>query len=116
MDFHQQDMAVQEQHKSIHRAEIVYRGGWIVRQIVGRPKARLFGFLSIIWLLVSVAASFGLRAQWPPSFSGLNLLCAVLLAFQLVFIVLAVVFWLVEQPRTIIEQHPNPDYDPRNLY
>ena len=85
------------------QSDIVEGGGWITRQTLGRPRARLFGFLSIIWLCVSICASL----PW---------LCSVLLVPQPVFVVLAVVFLRTEQPRTITEEHPNPDHDMRKLY
>jgi len=46
----------------------------------------------------------------------LEWLCGALLVPQPVFIILAAVFLLTEQPITITEQHPNPDYDIRKLY
>jgi len=46
----------------------------------------------------------------------LEWLCSALLVPQPVFVVLTIVFLLTEQPRTIVEYHPDPDYDMRNLY
>jgi hypothetical protein len=43
-------------------------------------------------------------------------LCGALLLPLPVLVGLALVFLLTEQPRTITEQHPNPDYDLRKLY
>ncbi len=97
-------------------SDIVERGGWVTRQTVGRPRARLFGFLSVIWLCVSICASFPFWDGWPHSFGYLEWLCSALLVPQPVIIVLAVVFLLTEPPRTITEQHSNPDYDIRKLY
>jgi len=97
-------------------AHIVEGGGWITRQTVGKPRARLFGFLAIIWLLISICASFPFWDGWPQSFTGLDWLCTLLLLPQPVLFVLAIVFWLTEQPRAIREQHPNPDHDIRKLY
>jgi hypothetical protein len=65
---------------------------------------------------VSICASFPFWGGWSQSFGWLEWLCSVLLVPQPVFVVLAVVFLLTEQPRTIIEQHPNPDCDLRKLY
>jgi hypothetical protein len=96
--------------------QIVYGGGLLTRQTVGRPCARFFGFLSLIWSAVSVCASFPFWDGWPQSFGWLEWSCSVLLIPQAAFVVLAVVFLLTERPRTIIEQHPNPDYDIRKLY
>ena len=98
------------------QSDIVEGGGWITRQTLGRPRARCFGFLSVVWLLVSICASFPFWDGWPQSFGYSEWLCGVLLAPQPVFIVLAIVFLLTEQPRTITEEHPNPDYDIRKLY
>lgn len=96
--------------------QIVHGGGWFTRQTVGRPKARFFGFLSVIWLFVSIGASFPFWDGWPQSFGYWEWLCSALLVPQPVFVILAAVFLFTEQPRTIIEQHPNPDYDIRKLY
>ena len=98
------------------KAQIVHGGGWATRQTVGRPRARFFGLLSVIWLLVSLCASFPFWDGWPQSFGELEWLCCALLVPQPVFVVLAVVFSLTEQPHTITEKHPNPDYDIRKLY
>jgi hypothetical protein len=72
--------------------------------------------LSLIWLAVSICASFPFWEGWPESFGYLELLCGALLVPQPVFVVLAVVLLLTEQPRNVVELHPNPDYDIRNLY
>jgi hypothetical protein len=97
-------------------SDIVEGGGWITRQTVGRPRARFFGFLSIIWLGVSIGASFPFWHGWPQSFGYLEWLCSALLVPQPVFAVAAVVFLLTEQPRTITETHRNPEHDIRKLY
>src|SRR5262245_7977569 len=96
--------------------QIVHGGGWVARQKVGRPRARFFGFLSVIWLGVSFCASFPFWDGWPESFGYLEWLCSALLVPQPVFLVLAMVFLLTEQPRSIVEHHPKPDYDIRKLY
>ena len=97
-------------------AQIVDGGGWLTRQTMGRPRARLFGLVSFIWLWVSVCASFPFWDGWPHSFGRLEWLCSALLGPQPVFVVLAVVFLLTEQPRTITKRRPNPEYDLRKLY
>lgn len=96
--------------------EIVEGGGWITRQTIGRPKARLFGFLSAVWFGVALSASFPFWDGWPESFGPLEWLCGALLLPQPVFIALTLVFLATEPPRPILEQHRNPDYDIRNLY
>jgi hypothetical protein len=96
--------------------EIVEGGGWSKCQTVGRPWARFFGFVSVVGLGVSICASFPFWNGCPESFGYLEWLCSVLLLLQPVFVVLAVIFLLTEQPRAISERHPNPDYDVRNLY
>src|SRR5688572_15490216 len=95
-------------------SDIVAGGGWIRRETVVRPRARLFGFLSLIWLCVSICASFPFWDGWPESFGYMEWLCSVLLVPQSVFVVLALVFLLREQPRIITERLPNPDHDIRN--
>jgi hypothetical protein len=96
--------------------QIVEGGGWVTRQFVGRPRARFFGFLSVIWLGVSLCASCPFWFGWPESFGYWEWFCGALLVAQPVFVVLAVVFLVTEQPHTIVEKHRNPDYDIRKLY
>ena len=96
--------------------QIADGGGWLTRQTMGRPRARLFGVLSFSWLWVSVCASFPFWDGWPQSFGRLEWLCSALLVPQPLFVVLAVVFLLTEQPRTITKRRPNPEYDLRKLY
>jgi len=98
-------------------SNIVHGGGWVRRQSVGRPKTRLFAFLSLVWLGVCVCASapFWLD-NWPPTFSDGEWLCLLLMLPEPVFIVLTIVFALTEQPRNITEHIPNPDHDIRKLY
>ncbi len=98
------------------QSDIVEGGGWVTRQTVGRPRARFFGFLSVIWLGVSIWASFPFWDGWPESFGSLEWLCTTLLLPQPVFVVLGVVFLLTEQPHTMTVERPNPDYDIRKLY
>jgi hypothetical protein len=97
-------------------SHIVEGSGWITRQSIGRPRARFFGFLSLLWLVVSICASFPFWDGWPQSFGWLDWLCSTLLAPLPVLVVLACVFLFTEQPRTIIERRRNPDYDIRKMY
>jgi len=98
-------------------SDIVHGGGWMKRKFIGRPKSRFFAFLSVIWLAVSLCASapFWLDA-WPPTFSGVEWLCGLLILPEPAFIVLAIVFAVTEKPREMTEHIPNPDYDIRKLY
>lgn len=89
-------------------------GGWIVHEAFGRPKARLFAFLSLVWCLVCVVAGMlvyseemSLIYRWA---------CVALLTLEPVFIVLAIVFAIFEKPRAFRGYLPNPDYDASNLY
>jgi hypothetical protein len=97
-------------------SDIVEGGGWVIRQTTGKPRARFFGFLSVIWLAVSICASFPFWDGSPQSFGYLEWLCTALLVPQPVFVTLAAIFLLTEQPRIITEHHQNPNYDIRNLY
>ena len=84
------------------------------RQFVGKPKALFFTFLAVIWLAVSICASVPLLAGGP--FSGLEWLCISIIALEPVFIVAALVFWVVEPSRTITYRQDNPRHDRRNLH
>ncbi|HMP84464.1 MAG TPA: hypothetical protein PKA41_17350 [Verrucomicrobiota bacterium] len=97
-------------------AQIIHGGGWLTRQAIRRPRARFFGFLSLLWMAVSICASSPFWGGWPQAFGWLEWLCSVLILLQPLFVVLAVVFLLTEQPRVIVERHPNPDCDIRKLY
>jgi len=97
-------------------SQIVQGGGWVTTLSVGRPRARFFGFLSLIWLAVSIWASFPFWHGWPQSFGYWEWLCSALLVAQPVFIILFAIFLLNEQPRIITEQNSNSQYDPRKLY
>jgi len=95
---------------------IVEGGGWLTRRIVGRPRARFFGFLSVVWLVVAVGASFPFWDGWPRSFGYRELFCGLLLLPLPIFVVLALVCLLTERQSIIIEQRRDPDYDARKLY
>lgn len=97
-------------------AQFIHGGGWVIRQATGKPKARFFSFLSVIWSTVSLCASFPFWHGLPVSLSRLEYLCAFFIALEPVFVALAVFFWLTEVPRPITKALPNPDYDSRNLY
>jgi hypothetical protein len=97
-------------------SDIAAGGGWVTREIVGRPKARFFAFLSVIWLFISLPASIFLREGSPESFGVLEWPCIVMLMFHPVFIGLAVVYRLFEMPRQMSQRLSNPEYDPRKLY
>lgn len=95
---------------------IVSGGGWLIRRTVGRPKARLFAFVSVLWLFVAIPASLLFWSGLPEALSGTAWLCLSLVVLEPVFVVLAVGFWICERRRTIVSLQPNPDYDHRNLY
>src|ERR1043166_5023687 len=96
--------------------QIVEGGGWMTRNTVGRPRARFFAFLSLIWLVASLCASLPFWDGWPDSFGYLAWLGSAVLVPQPVFVALAIVFRLVEQPCSIVKRSRNPDYDIEKLY
>lgn len=53
-------------------SQIVHGGGWLTRHTVGGPRARFFGFLSVLWPVVSIIASFPFWNGWPESFGYLG--------------------------------------------
>jgi len=97
------------------RTKIVENGGWVSRRTVGRPRARLFGFLSILWLGVSLCASFPFWKGWPESFGYVEWVCGALLVAHAVLVTLAIRFLLTEQPRAFVEQHHSPRSNTREL-
>lgn len=96
------------------KTQIVHGGGWVKRQFVGKPKALLLTFVSVIWLAISFCASIPLWAGGP--FSGLQWLCASLIGLEPVFIVATIAFWIGEPTRTVTKWRPNSDYKVRRLY
>ena len=90
-------------------------GGWVLREIECRPKARAFASLSVLWLLVVVAASVALGGV-AGRFTVLWWGCVALIVPEPIFVALAVYFGLTEQPQRKVEQVRNPDCDLRNLY
>ena len=106
----------------------VANGGWVARKFFGRPRTRLFTFLSVGWTIVSAPAVFIVfrdAGRWiePTTLSGK--LSAVtfeqwvgifLILLHLVFVMLAIRFSLTEQPREEVFSEDHPDRDPHNLY
>ena len=91
---------------------IIAGGGW---KSQSAPWKRLFAFLSFLWLSVSIVALVALyQAGWPPSFSGSQLLCILLILPEPVFITLTVRFALAESSEGSTE--PPPPNDMRKLY
>jgi hypothetical protein len=97
-------------------SDIAAGGGWVTREIEGRPKARFFGFLSAVWLFVAFPASIVFLNGSSEPFGVLEWLCLLLLLPQPVLVGLAVAYRLVEKPRRLCERLGNPDYDPHKLY
>lgn len=96
--------------------QIVAGGGWVTRHVVARAKARFFTFLSVIWL--PVAAVGGFLSPFSPdgaAFAG-AWLYGLAVILEVIFIALAVLFWLMEEPRPVKEQRQNLNSDPRKLY
>ena len=88
--------------------QIVHDGGWIPKQAYGKPRARLFAFLAVIWTFVSAAASFPFWAGWPEPLTYLEVLCIALMLPQPAFIILSIWYLLNEHARTTIEHHYRP--------
>jgi hypothetical protein len=82
--------------------QIVAGGGWNVREVYGRPKARFCGFLATVWSPVFVVSLIAIGATWgnPLGTFWLKSLCVLFIVAQLVFLTLALAFWLFEVPKT----------------
>src|SRR5438105_13291194 len=99
------------------RTKFVCGGGWVERQVFGRPKLRAFAALAFGWSAISVVALWMIfLEQAGAGLSGFALLCASLALPQPVFVALAIAYWITEEPRSWTERVPNPEYDVRNLY
>jgi len=85
--------------------QIIHGGGFSTRRTVGKPKARFFGFLSLIWLFVAFGASFPFWQGWPQALTYLEILCIVMLVPLPILILLTIAYLLFEQPRDHVEHH-----------
>jgi hypothetical protein len=82
-------------------AKIVPSRG-VLREITERPKARFFGFLSLMWAAVAV---IGVVILWEtPVPSGLERIAWLLVLLELAFIAAAIFFWLTERPRRVVRR------------
>lgn len=97
-------------------SRIVDCGGWRTKRIVGRPKARLFGFLSLVWLCVSYAASMPFWGGSPKPFGWLEGVCLLLMLPLPVLCTLAVTFLCLEKPRVFTRDVPVRDDNLRHLF
>src|SRR5256885_14238299 len=80
-DENEDDDEKQQMKSSAH---IVHGGGWVVREAVGRPKARFCTFLSVIWFGISIPASLPLWNGWSKLDSGVEW-CSLLILPHTVF-------------------------------
>src|SRR5690349_3425239 len=103
-------------------------GGWVARRFWGRPRTRLFTFLSAGWIMVSAPALFIVlrdSGRWTEPLTLVGKLGAIafeqwvgiaLILLHLVFVFLAIRFHFTEERRAEIFQEDNPDKDPHKLY
>jgi hypothetical protein len=99
------------------RTKFVCGGGFVDRQVFGRRKVRRFSALATGWTAISaVPLWLILSGQTGPDISGLTLFCASLTVPQPVLLVLAIVYWFIEEPSSWTERVRDPEYDERNLY
>jgi len=109
-------------------ANIVHGGGLVEAEPrLGRPKARLYAIISLLWILPSAGASFILAAgfrHWSQAdgfVEGLRAvafeqwIALVILLAHLVFIGLACFYRRTEPLREEAGWEPNPDQDLRKL-
>ena len=83
---------------------------------MSRLRARTFGFVSVIWVGVSVFAAVPLFGERPEVFGAAEWLCVSAMLPLPIFVSIAVAFLLTEKPRIVSEERPNPDFDIRKLY
>jgi hypothetical protein len=98
-----------------HDSQFVNGGGWVVREVTGRPKLRRFGFLSLAWFPVAFVAVIPLLNN-TTGFSWVDWTYAMVVVPEPVFLTLAAICWFTETPRKYTEQVPNADHDPYGLY
>lgn len=78
--------------------------GWMSKntETTGRPKARFFGFLSVMWIILGICAAMCLSLKADdPEFYGVRRLSWVILAAEPVFIGLAIYFRFAERPKKL---------------
>jgi len=91
------------------KAHIIESGGWTQRQYMGKPKARLFSFMAGAWLAVTFFASLLFWNGFPGASTEWSWLYALLIVPEPIFVGLAVVFWITEEPRMITEWRQRGD-------
>lgn len=84
-------------------ADIIHDGGWRAVTMRGRRRARFFGFMSVVWLLVSAPVLLfgwqgGMEVVGGWSWLVLGLAC-----LHPVWLGLAIWYGLTERPRTYTE-------------
>lgn len=95
-------VAVLEMSGKLH---IIPRDSESVREFVGRPKLRLFGFISLLGLPVAFCAAVALAPGFIEDVDGWWWLCWVVVGVKAVFVALTLFFLFTEQPRKIVERH-----------
>ena len=81
-------------------------------KIFGRPIARFFGFLSIVWLFLSftpVSLLFAFGTLWIKTEPSLSYICWFLIIPHPIIVALAIYFWLTEKPRNYEEDYVKED-------
>ena len=106
----------------------VANGGWVERKFHGRPRTRLFTFLSVGWMMVSAPAVFIVfrdLGRWnePPTLAGKLEAVAFeqwvglfLILLHLLFVTLAIHFHFTEDPREEVFPEDDPDHGRHKLY
>ncbi len=98
------------------RTDIVAHGGWVRQETFRKPRMERYCAVSAGWLPLSDVASVPFWEGWPASFgwlAGLGLLVGVV---QLWWLGRVAFLAVTERPVRFMEEIPNPDFDPRNLY
>ena len=87
------------------KSQIAAGGGYSVHTFTGRPRFRLYCFIALLWLPVTLLASIALVAGLSEESVKSRWLCWLLVVVEPVLLALALFFRFTEQPRKVIEHH-----------
>jgi len=93
-------------------SHISHTGGWVEKQVLVRPKTRLFAVLSVLWLgVVAIASTPFWTRDWRIALSGQfsdsNWVCILLSIPEVVLVGLVLYFRLTERPLETIRFKPD---------
>ena len=93
-------------HSQRMKTQIV-PSGLVTREAWRRPKARFFGFVSVVWLVLAfICLPLVLALDEKGEFPDIDRFAWFLVLPSALLIMLTIFFWLTERPRRVVEHAP----------